>query len=78
MTIASGRPMEDATRIAYRELVRWMAADYGFEELDAFTLLQLDAALLRAPRRHAAKSASLAFLVMETERTTICQSCLSD
>lgn len=39
MTIGSGRPMEDAARIAYRELVRWMAADYGFTELDAYMLL---------------------------------------
>jgi acetamidase/formamidase len=39
MTIGSSRPMEDASRIAYRELVRWMAADYGFEELDAYMLL---------------------------------------
>ena len=38
MTIGSGRPMEDAARIAYRELVRWMA-DFGFEELDAYMLL---------------------------------------
>ncbi len=37
--IGSGRPLEDAARIAYRELVRWMAADYGFEELDAYMLL---------------------------------------
>ncbi len=39
MTIGSGRPMEDAARIAYRELVRWMAADYKFTELDAYMLL---------------------------------------
>jgi amidase len=39
MTIGSARPMEDAARIAYRELVRWMAADYGFEEIDAYMLL---------------------------------------
>jgi acetamidase/formamidase len=39
MTIGSARPMEDAARIAYRELVRWMAAEYGFEELDAYMLL---------------------------------------
>ena len=39
MTIGSGRPMEDAARIAYRELVRWMASDYGFDELDAYMLL---------------------------------------
>src|SRR5216684_4302860 len=39
MTIGSARPMEDAARIAYRELCRWMAADYGFEEIDAYMLL---------------------------------------
>ena len=39
MTIGSARPMEDAARIAYRELTRWMAADYGFDELDAYMLL---------------------------------------
>jgi acetamidase/formamidase len=39
MTIGSGRPMEDAARIAYRELVRWMAADFGYDELDAYMLL---------------------------------------
>lgn len=39
MTIGSGRPMEDAARIAYRELVRWLAADFGFDELDAYLLL---------------------------------------
>jgi amidase len=39
MTIGSARPMEDAARIAYRELVRWMSADYGFDEIDAYMLL---------------------------------------
>ncbi len=39
MTIGSARPMEDAARIAYRELIRWMVAEYGFEELDAYLLL---------------------------------------
>jgi amidase len=38
-TIGSSRPMEDAARIAYRELRRWMAADFGFEELEAYMLL---------------------------------------
>ena len=31
MVIGSTRPMEDAARIAYRELVRWLEADYGFD-----------------------------------------------
>lgn len=29
----------NAARIAYRELIRWMAAEYGFNELDAYMLL---------------------------------------
>jgi acetamidase/formamidase len=39
MTIGSARPLEDAARIAYRELVRWMAAEHGFDEIDAYMLL---------------------------------------
>lgn len=39
MTIGSARPMEDASRIAYRELIRWMAADYGYDETEAYMLL---------------------------------------
>jgi amidase len=39
MCIGSARPMEDAARIAYRELIRWMVADYGFDEIEAYFLL---------------------------------------
>jgi len=39
MAIGSARPMEDAARIAYRELIRWLAADYGFDEIEAYFLL---------------------------------------
>ena len=39
MAIGSTRPLEDAARIAYRELVRWMAADYGFDKWDAYMML---------------------------------------
>ena len=39
MCIGSARPMEDAARIAYRELIRWLVAEYGFEEGDAYMLL---------------------------------------
>jgi amidase len=39
MTIGSARPLEDAARIAYRELVRWMSADFGFDEIDAYMFL---------------------------------------
>jgi amidase len=39
MTIGSARPMEDAARIAYRELVRWLVSDFGFDEVEAYFLL---------------------------------------
>jgi acetamidase/formamidase len=39
MSIGSARPMEDAARIAYRDLTRWLVADYGFEETEAYFLL---------------------------------------
>ncbi len=39
MVVGSARPMEDAARIAYTELVKWLAADYGFDTLDAYQLL---------------------------------------
>lgn len=39
MVIGSARPMEDAARIAYKELILWMEQDYGFEKLDAYQLL---------------------------------------
>ena len=38
-TWTKGVPLEDAARIAYRGLVRWMSADYGFDEIDAYMLL---------------------------------------
>jgi amidase len=39
MAIGSTRPLEDAGRIAYRELVRWMASDYRFDQWDAYMML---------------------------------------
>ncbi len=39
MAIGSGRPMEDAVRIAYRELVRWLVDDYGWDRLEAYFFL---------------------------------------
>ncbi len=38
MSVGSARPMEDAARMAYRDLVRWLVADYGFEESEAYFL----------------------------------------
>ncbi len=39
MAIGSARPLEDAARIAYRELVLWMESEYGFERWDAYMML---------------------------------------
>ena len=39
MGIGSARPLEDATRIAYRELIRWMTKDFQFDQWDAYMLL---------------------------------------
>lgn len=39
MAIGSARPLEDATRIAYAELVHWMANEYGFDLWDAYMML---------------------------------------
>ncbi len=37
--VGSARPMEDAARIANAELIGWLAADYGYDPLDAYQLL---------------------------------------
>lgn len=41
MFIGSARPLEDASRIAYRELVRWVAAQTGQSEEEAYMLLTM-------------------------------------
>lgn len=41
MAIGSARPLEDAARIAYRELVRWVAALLGESEEEAYMLLTM-------------------------------------
>ena len=39
MAIGSARPLEDATRIAYKELILWMEAEYGHDRWDAYMRL---------------------------------------
>jgi len=39
MAVGAYRPVDDALRIAYTELVGWIHADYGLSELDAYQLL---------------------------------------
>jgi amidase len=36
MVLGSIRPLIDALRIAYVELIEWLVADYGFDKMDAF------------------------------------------
>jgi acetamidase/formamidase len=43
MTVGSARPLEDAARIAFREMVDWMASDHGWEREDAYMFLSLAA-----------------------------------
>lgn len=39
MAIGSARPLEDAARIAYRELIYWMEDEFGFDRFEAYMLL---------------------------------------
>jgi acetamidase/formamidase len=39
MVAASTRPLIDAFRIAHTEMVRWLAADYGYDKWEAFQVL---------------------------------------
>ncbi len=41
MTVGSARPLEDAARQAFREMVVWMVEDYGWERDDAYMFLSL-------------------------------------
>lgn len=39
MAVGAYRPLDDALRIAFTELVGWLKADYGLSDLDAYELL---------------------------------------
>lgn len=39
MAVGAYRPLDDALRIAYTELVHWIHSDYGLSEMDAYELL---------------------------------------
>jgi acetamidase/formamidase len=39
MVVGSAKPMEDAARIAYAELVLWLEKDFGFDRWQAYQLL---------------------------------------
>jgi len=39
MTVGSARPMEDAARIAYTQLILWLEREYGWDRWDAYQLV---------------------------------------
>ena len=39
MVAGSGRPLIDAFRIAYVELIKWLVSDYGFDQWEAYQLV---------------------------------------
>jgi len=43
MTLCSARPLEDAVRWAFLELIDWMERDYGWDGMDAYMFLSLAA-----------------------------------
>jgi acetamidase/formamidase len=43
MTVCSAKPLEDAVRLAFLELTKWLETDYGFERYDAYIFLSLAA-----------------------------------
>jgi len=43
MTVCSGKPLEDAARLGFREMVRWLETEYRVDQYDAYMLLSLTA-----------------------------------
>jgi amidase len=39
MALGAVRPLDDALRIAFTELIGWIKADYGLSEIDSYELL---------------------------------------
>jgi len=43
MTVCSAKPLEDATRLAFQELVNWMATEHGWDRDDAYMFTSIAA-----------------------------------
>lgn len=43
ITVCSAKPLEDATRLAFLEMIKWLEQDYGFERYDAYMFLSIAA-----------------------------------
>jgi amidase len=46
MSVGAGRPLEDAARIAFKDMVRWVRDKTGLSEMDAYEFVSQNA---RAP-----------------------------
>jgi len=43
MTLGAGRPLEDAARVAFKEMVRWVQESIGLSEMDAYQFVSQNA-----------------------------------
>jgi acetamidase/formamidase len=43
MTVGAGRPLEDAARVAFKEMVHWVSASTGLSEMDAYQFVSQNA-----------------------------------
>jgi acetamidase/formamidase len=43
MTVGAGRPLEDAARIAFKEMVHWVQETTGLSEMDAYEFVSQNA-----------------------------------
>ena len=43
MTVCSAKPLEDAVRLAFLEMIKWLENDYGFERYEAYMFLSIAA-----------------------------------
>ena len=41
MVVCSEKPLEDAMREAYRELIRWLESEYKLDKYEAYMLLSI-------------------------------------
>jgi acetamidase/formamidase len=39
MSIGSSRPMEEAVKIGFKDLIDWMASDFGYDPMEAYFVL---------------------------------------
>ena len=51
MFVGSGRPLEDAARVAFKAMVRWAQRQTGMSELDAYQFVRKELARAHRPAR---------------------------